>query len=89
MKVGKSIKADSTGRINLGKKCAGCLFTLSKEKGKIVLEPALIVSEREFRSNELIGSVILDDNEWSKFQEIMESDDEPNDHLRRLMKDSQ
>lgn len=88
MKMHKSIKADAAGRINLGKQCAGRLFTLSRENEKIVLEPARIVSESELRSREVIENIVLNENEWSKFEEIMESDDEPNKKLHQLMKDT-
>lgn len=88
MEAQRSIKADASGRINLGKQCAGRLFTISKEHDKIVLEPARIVSEKELKSRDAIENIILDENEWSRFQEIMESDDEPTENLRRLMKDS-
>lgn len=87
MSMHRSIRADSAGRINLGKQCAGRLFTISKKNEKIVLEPARIVSERELRSHEAVSNILLDDDEWSRFQEIMDSDDEPTDNLRRLMKD--
>ena len=88
MEAQRSIKADATGRINLGKQCAGRLFTISNEQDKIVLEPARIVPEKELKSRDAIENIILDENEWSRFQEIMESDDEPTENLRRLMKDS-
>ncbi len=88
MKMNKSIKADAAGRINLGKQCADRLFTISEENEKIVLEPARIVSEKELRSHEDVKALILDEHEWSRFQEIMDSDDEPTGELRRLMKDS-
>lgn len=86
MKMHKSIKADAAGRINLGKRCADRLFTISEENGKIVLEPACIVPEREMRSHEKIINILLGKKEWSTFQNIMTSDDDPNDNLRRLMK---
>lgn len=78
----KSVQADAAGRINLGKQCAGRLFTISEENEKIVLEPARIVPERD------VEGLLLNEKEWSRFQEIMDADDEPNDHLRQLMKDS-
>ncbi len=78
----KSVQADAAGRINLGKQCAGRLFTISEENEKIVLEPARIVPERD------VEGLLLNEKEWSRFQEIMDDDDEPNDHLRQLMKDS-
>lgn len=88
MRAQKSIKADAAGRINLGKQCAGRLFTVSEENEKIVLEPARIISERELRSQEEVKELLLNEDEWARFQEIMDFDDEPNDNLRRLMKDS-
>lgn len=89
MRMHKSIKADAAGRVNLGRQCAGRLFTISEENDKIILEPARIVSEREIRSQEIIKNIVLDDNEWSRFQKIMNSDDEPTGNLRRLMQDSE
>ena len=88
MSTNKPIKADAAGRINLGKRCADRLFTISEENEKIVLEPVRIVSEKELRAHENVKALIIDEHAWSKFQEIMDSDDEPTDELRKLMKDS-
>lgn len=87
MKMHKSIQADSAGRVNLGKECAGLLFKLSREKDRLVLEPARIVSNREY-SQQKIGTLLLNDEEWAAFVSVMEMEEEPTKDLRKLMKNS-
>ncbi len=86
MRIQKSVKADAAGRINLGKECAGRLFTVTESKGKIVLEVARVVAERELQSQKSADRLLLTESEWSRLQDIMDGDDEPTDALRRLMK---
>lgn len=88
MRMQKSIQADSAGRVNLGKECAGLLFTLSREDERFVLEPARVISERELRIRQEKGERIpLNKEEWAKFEELMDSDTKPTSRLRKLMKD--
>ena len=79
-----SLRADSAGRLNLGKEYASLLFTVTKESGKIVLEPARIMTEKEIEGER---RVLLSQEEWEKFEEYMKSDVEPTEDLKRLMRD--
>lgn len=88
MKLQKSVQADSSGRINLGKECAGQLFILSHEKKRLVLEPARIVSEKEFDPSQRVNALLLNDEEWSAFEILMDTHEEPTKDLSQLMKKS-
>lgn len=88
MKMHKSIQADSAGRINLGKTCAGAFFIFSKENNKIILEPAKILSEQEIAQKEKEHKkeqLLLNEKEWKLFEKIMEQDEQPTKKLQRLM----
>lgn len=86
MKMQKSVQADSAGRMNLGKDYAGLLFIFSRENERLVLEPARIVSDKEFIQKQKADALLLNDEEWATFESLMEADDEPTDYLRKLMK---
>jgi hypothetical protein len=82
MEPPKSVHADSAGRVNLGKDCAGLLFILTHEDHRLILEPARIVSEKELDQNK----VLLNKKEWAKFEALMSADDEPTKALCKLLK---
>ena len=87
MGIHKSIQADSAGRVNLGKDCAGLLFILSCENNRFVLEPARVVPEKEFQAKQIESErILLNEEEWAKFEEIIEAEDKPKKNLRNLMK---
>lgn len=87
MNIRKPIQADSAGRINLGKDCAGLLFVLTHEKNRFVLEPAKVITENEYKSKQAASDrIFLDEEEWEKFEKLMKSNDKPRKELRILMK---
>lgn len=82
MEMHKPVQADSAGRINLGKDCAGLLFIVKQEDHRFILEPARIITEKELDRNK----VVLNKKEWAKFEALMNADDEPTKALRKLFK---
>lgn len=85
MKTHKSLQADSAGRVNLGKECAGLLFIVSRENSKLILEQARIVPDKEADHYKNSG-LFLSEEEWAKFESLMNADEEPTRALRKLMK---
>jgi hypothetical protein len=86
MRIHRSIQADAAGRINLGKECAGALFTFSRKNDQIILEPAQIVSERELKIKQREnGRILLNEEEWIAFEKLMEVEEKPTKDLRKLM----